>query len=240
MNFNFTNRMSHLKYIIFCCLFFCTIEAMSQLNATYIFIINDKIDGTIQLNEKYKYEINIDYNISDDNSFSFLLSEGSYRQANEELILSDAFNHYSLRFKILKNAKPNKEKLISINSFSWMQNRKIEKIKDYTNIQEQKIVSKTKMNKLKRNYKRNTLYYAEYKDFDFTDCNVFKLKFCKPNTYKLKFYEFVISDGIFNKKRDEIVLHDIALNHDFYCYILKDYLKCMFVESTINLKFKPQ
>jgi len=232
------NRLK-LKYLVLYVFFCSTSNLFSQTNATYLFVVNKGVSGTLQLNDRYNYEININYSLSEDNSFSFLLSKGNYSQSNDTLKLFDSFNQYSLTFKMDRNIKRNKVKLMSIKSFRWMSNLVIEKISDISNIEKNAKTNKHSIQKLRKVYANNTqytLYYAEYKDFDFSYCNIFKLKLIKPNTYKLSFFEFVFSEGTFTKNKNEIKLNDNSINHDFYCFILKKYLSCQFAESPISLR----
>lgn len=228
-------KLLYLRCFVICSFFCFPFNSFGQFNATYIFYINSEISGTIQLNDKSHYEINIDFFRNEDNSLSFLLSRGNYKLVEGELKLSDSFNNYSQSFKIDKG----KKNLAVLNSFGWFHNLSIKKLKDYSSLDNKIFNRASKISQIRKKSKTRenpTLYYSNYNDYLFKDFNVFSLDLRKTNKYYLKFCNFVISEGIFTKKGNEIILHDNSINHNFYGFLSNNYINCYLSEIPLQLK----
>jgi len=180
---------------------------------------------TLSDNNKYSLEIINETNISNDISFSLLISNGRYLVQKDKLELIDDFNGYKLYFEIMN------KKLHSVNdSFIWLSNRIFNKDSNNGNIFEpyrvflnENIKTHFISNK-KNNSKHNTLYYENYKtggvDFSFT------LKLDKNNKATYSFRNLILLEGTFKRHKDNVrCVTDNTLKYPFYFLIYKNAVK---------------
>lgn len=115
------------------------------------------------------------------------------------------------------------------NSFSWLKNKKIIRIEDYYNYDED-VLAEGNIDQLRKcnnpiSSKNNTLRFGQYKDGnDFR----FTLILRKPNEYVFKFRNFILSEGAFSSNKKEVMLYDTSLQHNFYLFINGNELENIF------------
>jgi hypothetical protein len=191
----------------------------SEINEHFSCNINLFADGMygITLTE-HKYE----------NPHVLIISYGKYSIKDKLITLPDSYNGYRMIFSYTKN------KLIGLQTFSWLQNVKFD-YWDY-GIENEEYFKNDNSSNLRKNIIQfnqenkpiNTLYFKEY--------NQAKFNFClqRPHSYKFSYNGFLISEGTFKRGGNQLILYDPALNFSFYALVGKEYLFCKILPIDYN------
>lgn len=200
-------------------------QSLSVFRATIIkqhFICNinlfaDNMYG-ITLTE-HKYE----------NPSNLIVSYGKYSIKDKLITFYDSYNGYKMIFSYSKN------KLIGLQTFSWLHNVKFD-YWDYS-IEDEEYFNNENFSSLKKemiqfkqeNKNINTLYFKEYN-------NQAKFNFClkRPHLYKFSYKGFLISEGTFRRVGNKLIMYDSSLNYSFFALIGKEYLFCKILPVDYN------
>ena len=192
-------------------------KVLSQISRSFRFPdIEKNIDIDIDLYKNGVYEISTSEYLTDDILGGCFFSYGNYTLKNEILILSDEYNGLKMQFEYHTNF------IFSKQTFKCMSNKKI-----YTDgfelynspgssYNEIKPLELDRLENMQLNKNEYSLFPGIYENKD-----DFCLTIQSNKKYNFKYKKLIISEGVWDRKGNELNLFDEILNHTFYV-IIKD------------------
>jgi len=199
----------------------------SQL--TGIYTLNESVGGTecnIYFYESDSYYIELSENVTSDIIESFVLSYGCYSSKKNEVIMTDKVHGYKMQLT------PNKNQLKVKHAFNWLVNKEFSFYDNIYNNEPTFISSKTNASTARHermNYENENKALFPLNMGVYETEQGFSLVLDSNNKYKLGIKNTIISEGTWNRERNELILFDTTLKHSFYALIGKDNLISKFL-----------
>ena len=192
-------------------------KALSQISRSFILPdIEKNIDIDIDLYKSGVYEIGTSEYITDDMLGGCYISYGNYTLENENLILTDIYNGLKMQFEYHTNY------IFSKQTFKCISNKKIysDGFELYnspgSSYNEIKPLEEDRLENKQLNSNEYSLLPGIYKNND-----DFCLTIQSNKKYIFKYKKMILSEGVWDRKGNELNLFDEILNHTFYV-IIKD------------------
>jgi hypothetical protein len=206
-------------FLAFLCFVFLPFDGSCML--TGIFRLKNKPDEQscyLHLNKSGTFSLILDFQLSDDEVYSYVLAEGNVVNNGQEILLKDNLIGFEILFKLL----PNKQ-LLAIKGFNWMKNQSfvwqtdIDQEYAYRKyaVYDTRNESKSSNPKDYEKKKVETIYSGSYA----LGVDYMKLYLYPNHQFKLVVYDIVLSQGNWHQDKFVLTLADTALNFEFYMFI---------------------
>jgi TonB family protein len=184
--------------------------AQRQLNGLYNLDLGNSLECEIAFYVNKKYEISVSEKMSHDVKETCILSSGSYTVKGNQIVLHDSNIGFEMRCE-----RRQSDELKVTKGFAFLMLRTL---KLYGISYEPKDImqsgSPVQIQKERKTYKQShpgkySLYYSRYINGDYV------LEIQKEYKYTLRYRGIVLSEGIWKKEGNELLLSDNSLQHEF-------------------------
>lgn len=188
---------------------------LSQVSGVFsLSEVEKNIDCNIYLYHNGVYEILIEEQETDDILLKVLVSYGNYTLSNGNITLSDNYNGYKMVFGYQDDF------IVAKKIFKWLVNRKF--IKSDFQIWDKPGFTKNKIRSLNHDRLNFKQVHKDVYPLDFgvyESKQGFRLNIQQNNKYKFEYKGISLSEGVWNRKENELVLLDATLKYSFYVLI---------------------
>lgn len=232
-----------LKRIMFVLLLLFTAishYAVDVLNKSHGFKISNQYDIDLEFSESNRYNLFLIYDI-DGIGYHLIVSSGTFTSKNNILLLKDLSTQYIFRFKVWYDNANTLICLYSLNGYGWMKGKCYYYI---DNNQYCRIPIDVTQSDINRNLsgavsnnctlKQDKTYLYERNGFQYT------FNFVAPDRYIYKFMGFVLSEGNYKRRNNQIDLYDDSIRTHFTAYIAHGTITSMFLPVGSKFMFVEQ